>query len=352
MMEAAIQKKVVLKDYVHTPGGSCMVTALSGIYRYHGLNFSAEQIVGLGAGLHFAYGYNPAQKNYRVEFISSQLFYSLLCNTGTFGEEYEFDDSGKALQRMFRLLDQGMPVPVMLNPLFCEGLMKRTPAQFVEYIPSHMVVAYGYDLEERQVFLYDSPQFNPVTMDLDTFIEARCSGPTLPVNKHYEFYFPEVVYPYEVSVKLAVSKVVQFFKYSEKHLAHKSGIQAIRRFSGNVQSWRNIFSDTEIADNARLFLMAVTNGHATKGAFRTQYSIFLKQASEKLNGGGFYESSNAYYYLGKLWIQFQKYLTLLIENPGAAEIWKEKSDFCQLLDEICEKEIAAIDLLEQNLMKN
>ena len=171
-MEAVLQTRVELSSYAHRPGGSCMVTALSGVYRYKGLNFSPDQIIGLGSGLQFAYGYNPEQKNYRVEFISSQLLYSLLCNTGAFGEEFEIVDNGEALARMLDLLDEGMPVPVMLDPLYCEGLMKRTPKEFVPYIPSHMVVAVGYDLEMRKVFLYDSPQLDLMTMDLDEFSAA------------------------------------------------------------------------------------------------------------------------------------------------------------------------------------
>lgn len=344
--------RVLLADYQHKPGGSCMVTALSGLYRYNGINLSPEHVVGLGSGLHFAYGFDPVERNYRVEFLSSQLFYSLLCNTGTFSEEFELVDNVKALARIFELLDNGMPVPVMMNPLYCEGLMKRTPEQFTSYIPSHMVVVYGYDLNERKIFLYDSPQFDPVSMDIDRFVEGRCSGPTLPANKHYEFFFPSATYPYDISVKLAIGKVIQVNKYSEKHLAHKSGIQAINRFAGNVKSWRAIFSDEEIINNARLFLMGVTNGHATKGAFRTQYSVFLKEVSEKAVGGGYYESSEAYYQLGKLWIVFQKYLLKLINDPGSTEIWRENSDFFALLDEISEKEKNALVLLENNFLNN
>ena len=351
-METAIQTKTRSINYVHKPGGSCMVTALSGVCRCNGLNFDNEQVIGLGSGLQFAFGYNPAQKNYRMEFISSQLFYSLLCNTGTFGEEFEIVDTSECMARMFELLDAGMPVPVMLDPVYCEGLMKRTPQEFVPYIPSHMVVVVGYDPEEGKVFLYDSPQFNLVAMNMDDFAEARSSGPTLPANRHYEFYFPDVVYPYDQSVRLAIDKVVQVFKYSEKHLAHKSGFQAIKRFAPNVQNWRNIFTDAEIIDNARLFIMAVTNGHATKGAFRTQYSMFLEEASGRMGGAGFYKSAEAYRYLGKLWIEFQKQLVLLTRNPGAHEVWRENSDFYQLLNEISEKEIAAIELLENDLLKH
>ena len=351
-METAIQTRVQLKDYVHKPGGSCIITALSGIYRYKGLNLSPEQIVGLGSGLQFAYGYNPVQKNYRIEFISSQLYYSLLCNTGTFSEEFEILDNEKSLSRVFELLDSGMPVPVSLNPLYCEVLMRRTPQQYVDFIPSHMVVVVGYDLSEQKIFIFDNTQFNVITMSIADFMKARCSGATQPSNKHCEFYFPETAYPYEVSVKLAIDKVIQVNKYSEKHLAHKCGVQALTRFAGNVKNWRNIFTDSEIVDNAWLFLMGVTNGHATKGAFRNQYSIFLREASEKIRGAGFYESSQAYYHLGKLWIEFQRYLMLLINNPGASEVWRDKSDFFQLLDEISAKEIEAIDLLEKNLLKN
>ncbi|HVW63365.1 MAG TPA: DUF4872 domain-containing protein [Puia sp.] len=351
-MEAVLQTRVELSSYAHRPGGSCMVTALSGVYRYKGLNFSPDQIIGLGSGLQFAYGYNPEQKNYRVEFISSQLLYSLLCNTGAFGEEFEIVDNGEALARMLDLLDEGMPVPVMLDPLYCEGLMKRTPKEFVPYIPSHMVVAVGYDLEMRKVFLYDSPQLDLMTMDLDEFSAARCSGPTLPANRHIEFYFPDTLYPYEQSVKLAIGKVIQVFKYSEKHLAHKSGVEAVRRFAANVRNWRSIFTDEEIVDNARLFIMAVTNGHATKGAFRTQYSNFLREASERIGGAGYYASAAAYQHLGRLWVEFQKQMLLLVRNPGAAEVWKDDSSFRRLLDEIREKEIAAIDLLEKDLLKN
>jgi len=346
------QTPVLLNNYQHKPGGSCIVTALSGIYRHNGISFGPEQIIGLGSGLQFAYGYNPFEKNYRIEFISSQLFYSLLSNTGTFGEEFEFADSERSLKRVFELIDNNMPVPVMMDPLYCEGLMKRTSEEFIKYIPSHMMVVYGYDLANGEVFLYDSPQFNPISMNIEDFIKARCSGPTLPANKHMEFYFPETIFPYHTSVKLAIRKVISIYKYSEKHLAHKSGFQAIDRFASNVKNWREIFTDAEIIDNARLFIMGVTNGHATKGAFRTQYSIFLNEASEIMGGKGFYQSSKIYHHLGKLWIEFQKYLNILIKDPRAHEIWKDQSPFYQLLDEINEKEKYAINVLEQELKDN
>ena len=344
--------RVILDTYKHKPGGSCMVTALSGIYRYNGLDYSPEQIIGLGSGLHFAYGYDHIKKNYRIEFISSQLFYSLLSNTGVFGEEYELGDNKEALDKLLQLLDSGMPVPVLLNPLYCEGLMKRTPKKFIPYIPSHMVVVYGYDLEKQEVYLYDSPQFNTITMPFEKLIEGRHSGFTNPANKHYEFYFPKQTFPYEVASKLAIQRVVNVYKYSERHLGHRSGIQAVQRFSGSIRNWRNIFTDNEIIDNAKLFLMSVTNGHATKSGFRTQYSIFLKNLSERVSGAGFYESADAYNNLGKLWIQFQDYLSALILNPCNHEIWKENSNFFELIKEIEEKEIQAIHVLDKNLNLN
>lgn len=346
------KSSVKLTAYQHKPGGSCIVTALSGLYRYHGLDYGPEQIVGLGSGLHFAYGFNPQENNYRIELISSQLLYSLLCNTGAFGEEYEFTNNEKALFRVLELLDNGMPVPVMMNPLYCEGLMKRTPTQFIDYIPSHLVVVFGYDLQEQVIHFYDSPQFNPVTISMTAFMEARCSGPTLPGNKHFEIYVPNKCYPYDSSVNMAISKVIQVYKSSEKHLAHKSGLDAIGRFVNNVKSWRQIFSDEQIIDNARLFLMAVTNGHATKGAFRNHYSIFLQQATERVNGPGFQEASAAYQHLGKLWIEFQRYLHLLIREPSSNEVWGTHAPFNQLLDELHEKEVAALGILEKDLNKN
>jgi len=352
MIATQTNSRVRLDLYNHVPGGSCMVTALSGIYRYKGLDYNPAQIVGLGAGLHFAYGYNPINKNYRIEFLSSQLSYSLLSNTGVYCEEFELVDSDQAMSRMFTLLDSGMPVPVLLNPTYCEGLMKRTPPEFVPYIPSHMVVVYGYDKAKNEVYLYDSPQFDPLVMSIDRLKEGRNSGDTNPSNKHYEFYFPKTLYPYEVSAKLAIARVISVYKYSEKHLAHRSGIDAIGRFSNNVKGWRSIFTDEEIQDNARLFLMAVTNGHATKSGFRTQYAKFLEHVSENTQGNGFYESAKAYKELGQLWVLFQKFLTILIKDPSNEEIWKENSDFMELLTKLETCEVRAINLLEQNLKAN
>jgi hypothetical protein len=352
MIETLIKNKVILDAYEHEPGGSCMVTALSGTFRYKGINFPPEQIIGLGSGLKFAFGYNPVGKNYRIEFISTQLFYTIVSNTGIFGEEYVFADKNKAMSRLLELLDSGMPVPAMFNPEFCDTLMKRTPKEFVKHIPAHLIVVVGYDKEARKIFFYDSPQFDVTAMDMDRFMEGRCSGFTDPANLHYELYFPEELYPYNVSVKLGIEKVIQFYKYSEKHLAHKSGYEAIKRFAANLKTWRTSFTDNEIIDNASSFIMALTNGYATKGAFRTQYSIFLKDASAAFDGPGFYEASEAYYYLGKLWIQFQKFMMRLVKDPGDAGMWHENSDYFQLLDEICAKEIAAIELLEKNLLEN
>ncbi len=352
MIATKEHSRVRLDSYSHIPGGSCMVTALSGIFRYKGLDLNPARVVGLGAGLHFAYGYNPMNKNYRIEFLSSQLCYSLLSNTGVYGEEFELVDREQAMNRMFTLLDSGMPVPVLLNPTYCEGLMKRTPPEFVPYIPSHMVVVYGYDKGKNEIYLYDSPQFDPLVMSIDKFKKGRYTGVTNPSNKHYEFFFPKTFYPFEVSAKLAIQRVINVYKYSEKHLAHRSGIDAIGRFSSNVKGWRSIFTDAEIQDNARVLLMGVTNGHATKSGFRTQYSKFLEDVSENTPGNGFYQSAKAYKELGQLWVLFQKFLNIMIKDPGNEEIWKENSDFMQLLTQLEISEVRAINLLEEDLQAN
>ena len=343
---------VLLKSYRHIPGGSCIVTALSGMYRFNGIDYNPSQIIGLGAGLHFAYGYNPLNRNYRIEFLSSQLYYSLLSNTGVYGEEFELVNNEDAMSRMFKLLDNGAPVPILLNPTYCEGLMKRTPPEYMPFIPSHMVVVYGYNLQKNEVYLYDSPQFDPIAMKINRLQEGRIGGFTNPSNKHYEFYFPKVIYPYQISSTLAIQKVLNVFKYSEKHLAHRSGIDAITRFSGNVKGWRTIFSDEEIQNNARLFLMAVTNGHATKSGFRTQYSKFLEHVSLNTKGNGFFKSAQLYKDLGQSWILFQKFLNVIIKDPSNTSIWNNNSEFLKLITSIEKKEIDAIHQLAKDLDNN
>jgi len=312
--------------------------------------YSQEFII--GAGLNFGFMSANKKQIFKVEFLSSNMLFNiLLSNTGIFGQEMQLDDNEKALDRLLSRIGQGTPVALKLDPKYCYGLLKTTSPEIIPFLPAHNVVAYGYDLDKNKVFLYDSPSFNSMEMDIDDFCKGRNSGKTYPMNTYYELCFPSTPFPKAISMKLALLGVVERYKYTGKYLNYRTGCTALDRFAGNVRNWRNDLDDNEIVDKARILKTSITNGEATKGAFRNHFAQFLKEASDYLPYD-FDELIHLYRNLGYIWNQVDIILDDIITDPDKGKYFKSGSPFLEYIDEAVDNEKNGIDLLENMLTTN
>lgn len=340
-----MESRVILDRYKHQPGGSCIASALSNVLKYKGYNYSQDFII--SSGLNFGFISDLRKNIWNVEFISSKMLPHILgSNIGIFIEELQLTNNKRALDIVLSKLNEGIPVIVKLDPQYCKGLKKVISEDLIPYLPSHNVVVYGYDLSENKIYLYDSPCFNSIEIEIDDFCKGRSLGKTCPMNTYYEFHFPLNNFPIDISIKLTIQGLINRYRYSGRYLNFRTGFIALDRFLGSIQNWKRELNDDEIIDRCRSLKMSITNGQAVKGAFRYHFARFLGEASNVLNID-LKHVIEVYIYLGFLWTQIEEILDKIIRSTNKHLCLENDALLFYYLEEIVYKEKEGLILLEE-----
>ena len=337
---------VILKNYKHIPGGSCIATALSGIYRYSGFNLSEQAIIGIGSGIFFGYIVDMQTKKWRVELLSSQLIDSLVSHTGAFYNKFQPSCSELAIETVLKCINNGNPIAVIINPRYSTSLSRLSPQHHFMHFPLHMIVVYGYCKVKKEIYYYDTSEFKSYQINFSQFIRSRQGGNPDPMNTFYVFQLPQTIFPIEVSAKLALSQTVHFYKYSNNNLGLKVGVHAMERFVRQIRNWNNNFKDEDIADNALRFLISITFGGGVKDAFRNHYALFIRELSQHFGNNHLAEVASLFNRSSREWVRVREILASISQNPRDRLLLEGESPLFESLNAIHRFEKDSMDLIE------
>jgi hypothetical protein len=164
----------------------------------------------------------------------------------------------------------------------------------------HVVVACGYDPQERQVLLADRDEaLHPVS--LATLAQARGSTyqPFPPHHAWYTFAFSRSHPPEPGEILQAIRECARGML--EPPIAN-FGVKGIRKAAERVRAWPDLLGEDDLrATCANTAVMIDARGGTGGGLFRTMYGRFLDEAARLTGKGDLLEAGRRMQAIGARW---------------------------------------------------
>lgn len=326
--------KKIINDFLPLGGQHCITNSLKQVFSYNNYHLSEEMMFGLASGLSFLYINQEKSPmiNGRIkifefeEKLAQRLNIKIRCKSG--------NDYDKVFNQIKSLIDQDQPVLVYVDMAYLRYLDMDENNHF----GGHAVVIYGYDDENKTVWISDrdnhdypirSPKGN-IAMDYHLvsyheFMKARNSSfrPFPAKNKYLTFDFNTYQSPTPDILKEAIQETCESMLNPPAHLL---GIEGIHKFSKEVLKWDK-FSDSKL-HNAGItnYFQISKDGGTGGGIFRKMYGNFLIEASAILVNKKVYEIGKQFTVVADSW------------NDIANDLWQlsETLDI-NILDKISKK---------------
>jgi len=336
-------------NYRHTPGGNCFSVAWSGIISHAGKKLSECDVFGLSGGLFFGFFAISALKQFNISLNSPNMLQSLFTNLGLSVKPIYFPDDESAHEFLINKLEADFPVAVELNPNFFEYLVRQTPEEIISDLPPHWVVIIGFNHQRNSYIIFDNRQFNEIEIPLSKFQLARNSGAYAqnPRNAVYFLNSETETFPFEVSVKLSLSQVIQMFKQVKKYAAVYAGSYGYEKIIRQIKLWNLMLNEEQLIENIKRIRMSITGAGGVKGGYRMLYFRYLEDIANVLGNELLLEAADCFRNAAKNWVLFYDYLSELEKSPYGKNIWGENSILSHNLNAIYNHELNGIELMEK-----
>ncbi|GAA2806471.1 BtrH N-terminal domain-containing protein [Kribbella solani] len=262
------------------PTHHCVTGSLKHVYGFHGYQISEELLLGLGAGLGFAYFHfkggdpfyggranNASPKNEGLEKTVGR-------RTGVAVAAHVTTSSRVAQQGLRQLLLAGEPVLVYVDM----GLLPYFGLPPGYHFGGHVVVVAGYEPRTEQVLIADrDEELHPV--DWDVLEQARGSAcrPFPPRHTWYTFDFGKARDPRPEDVRAAIAEVCDGML--DPPIANL-GVPGIRKAAEQTLRWPEALGTAALRRTCfTTALMIDARGGTGGGIFRYLYARFLDEAA-------------------------------------------------------------------------
>lgn len=261
----------------HWKGNHCGSTTLRNLSTHYGWGFDEPTCFGLSAGLGFTYrklsdgperlffGRTPDLERNFFEIL--EIPYS----------RYEGDPFDVAWSSITDHVDRGDPVMIFTDLYYLDYYGTDT------HFSPHSLLIVGYD--EDRAHLADS-EFDEIQMlSLDSLEAALTSDHMTPLQCRYQVVDnPTPGSEFSTAARTAIEETSWFMldpdapdSGGDDRVTH--GIEAIRKFADDVQTWH------DLADprwTARFAYQNVERRGTGGGAFRNMYATFLKEVVDSI----------------------------------------------------------------------
>ncbi len=259
--------KHIIQNYKHYPGYHCGSSGLRNLLSYYGCNISEDMVIGLGEAPSFYYfsdySFDP------VKIIHTRFGYfeeTFIKNTGLpFRIESGLENTESWLAVRDYIISD---IPVMV----------RTDIFYLPYFDSkvhfngHIVVAWGFDEENNEVYLSDTLKPEAQTVSITDLIMARASKTPPYMEKNIIFTINERMNKIDI-VRIAIPALRS---WGERHVMSGVGIQSLKNLREDLSAWE----DVESRSWCERFAYQQIEKRGTGGAaFRKPYLGFLKELS-------------------------------------------------------------------------
>jgi len=299
MNQEAQMSTTPLAGFQHFTTHHCVTGSMRHVYVYNGHDLSEEMLLGLGAGVSFAYWHFKGQPPFLggrggfrppLEETAGQ-------RSGVRIERHTTVSPRKARRALLDLLAGGQPVMVTADM----GFLPYFDFGGEEYhFGGHAVVVCGYGAASDETLIADRDEaLHPVPMAALERARGSTFKPFPPQNLWFTFDFSGKHLPEAAEVRQAIAEMVQAMLEPP---IRNLGAAGIRKAAGEVVRWPELLAPDELRAtlfNAYIFINAA--GGTGGGCFRTMLSRFLGEAAEICAEPGLAASAGRFREIGNHW---------------------------------------------------
>jgi len=265
---------------------------------------SEEMLLGLGAGLGFAYWRMKFGRNESV-FVGGRgnmkgFYEDLGKRTGVVIREFRTSSAAKAEADLLRQLKENKPVMLGGDMGFLPWF--KFPVDY--HFGGHTFVACGYDGRDT-VLCSDIDQKGAglkkgflATTSLAQLRKARGSTfkPFPPKNLRLEFDFTHFHKPVKADIVAAIRQVIDA---ELRPPIRNFGVPGMRHTADELLKWPSQFSDFDLRMNLFSLYIFIESGGTGGGCFRPMYGRFLREAAGIVGNRALLKSAEEFEKIGE-----------------------------------------------------
>lgn len=327
--------KKIIDNWVHIPGLHCGSVTLRDVMTFYGYPWSEPMCFGIGGGLGFYYSVRDDLSPTRMIFVRGPgmepAFFSLAVKPTT------WKHGGKnSIDTVKKLIDRGVPVIIQTDIFYLDYYKSST------HFPGHIVSVWGYDDENRTIFLADTHFEGLKEVPYDAFKSGMASNdPSNPLDNNYIDIEPDSrVRPLEEVIPESIRSNALKMLRGTKGGRGESGVKMIKLWSDDLPSWEEA-PDWKWC--ARFGYQVIEKRGVGGAGFRWIYRDFLKEGEDMIPSLITLGLSRKMDLIGKRWSDVAMVLKTISErelpdrkllrnaSKMADELWELESDFYKMV---------------------
>jgi hypothetical protein len=286
-------------DFKHKQAAHCENGVTLNLLRFYGIELSEPMIFGIGSGYFFSH--MPFIKlngmpvtSFRV--LPGWIFKRVTHKLGIGVKRNKFRNSQKAMEALDNLLEQGIPVGMLVGvyqlPYF--------PKEYRFHFNAHNITVFGK--EGDRYFVSDPVMENVETLSYEELRKVRYARGTYP-PKGRMYHITKM--PAQLDIKPAIIKGIR--KTAKDMLTipiPMFGIDGIRFLAKKMRHWPEKLGAKSAALNLSQVIRMLEEIGTGGAGFRFIYAAFLQECAEVLQKPWLNDLSKEMTAIGDLWREF------------------------------------------------
>jgi len=305
--------------YKHKMAAHCETGTVTGILNHHGLKISEPMVLGISAGIFFAYLNSP-----RLPFPlfvhrskPGSIRKKIAQRLGVSFKSVKFRKALNAQDALDALINQKIPVAVQVDMFYMEYIPKYMKVHF----NGHYITAVG---KENGCYTVSDCYYPELAqLSIEAMQQARFARGDL-APKGLVFYTTNVPSPVDLK-----EPIIKGIKEAARNMVKLPvpfiGVKGIRLFAKKVIDWPKIALDEDHLSHEVMNICANLEERGTGGAgFRFMYASFLQEASKIVNNEKLSDLSKQMMENGDNWRELSLFAAKMGKNHEfASEKFKE-----------------------------
>jgi len=286
-------------DFKHGMAAHCENGVTSNLLRFYGINLSEPMIFGMGSGYFFShmsfYKLNGMPvTSFRI--WPGLIFKRVTKRLGIKVKRYKFRNPDKAMAKLDALLEQGIPVGMLVGVF----QLPYFPPEYRFHFNAHNITVYG---KAGDRYLVSDPVMENVEqLSVQELRKVRFARGTYP-PKGRMYYIQHV--PEKISIENAIIKGIQ--KTAKDMLTipvPMFGIKGIRHLSKRMRKWPDKLGSKAAALNLSQVIRMLEEIGTGGAGFRFIYAAFLQECAIVLKQEWLNDMSRQFTIIGDHWRAF------------------------------------------------
>jgi len=301
-------------DFQHNLAAHCENGVTSNLLSFHGIRLSEPMIFGMGSGYFFSH--MPFYKLNGIAVTSFRVWPGLIFKrvTGRLGirvKRYRFKDPEKAMKELDGLLEQGIPVGMLVGVF----QLPYFPKEYRFHFNAHNITVFG---KEGDRYLVSDPVMEHVeTLSYDELKKVRfAKGTYPPMGRMYCI----AKVPDQVDIKPAIIKGMRKTAKDMLNIpVPMFGIDGIRFLAKRMRKWPVKLDEKTAAMNLGQVIRMLEEIGTGGAGFRFIYAAFLQESAGVLQKPWLNELSSEMTGIGDLWREFAVMAARCFKNRNKGE---------------------------------